>query len=487
MTELAVPPIAVRARHPYWRYKDTYGPIIAETFAAVASDATIPDGSVPYVNHIYGTGKTGKNLLIYNGIQWVPIPVGVGEDSYLASVNVWDEKKQVWFTPDWVFKQPADTEYPFDVRVKNGQVYDDRSGLNTNYSSSHNSYTDPDAGFLRLFYAHPRTDPLWRIVDLLQAYPSHSPSTKVQANEYIQFAPRGGRYTTGYTNYYTGSQQLATPYFFPYGPISYSDGYDINQLCRAEYDTYSNPTYNTIPGFQYPVNGYTQTAGMLDLKSMKAQMADKFPNRLPDYTGQYDSIVLMHNQRLFITGVIEFVIEYGANDADVTDVNVDQMLKNIDFGVYSTTNYPGVEMPATDYSYQPRYPVDTIASGNRFVQEIGLPGAAIQVSDGGSGHFMRLSFNRYIQVNLEGPGEDNIRFSASVDNVPTPAFTSSTRTVQSGGFGPPSVSTVPYPTFIRASVQFIPQQMLLHYTEGQTDTPADHNYEDFGLGLFQVT
>lgn len=486
MTDLAAPPIAVRARHPYWRYKDTYGPVIAETFVAIAAGATIPDGSVPFVNHIYGSGKTGKQLRVYTGYGWIPIPVGVGEDNVLASFNVWDTKKQVWFTPDWVFSQPADTEYPFDVRVKNAQVYDDRSGLNTNYSPAHNSYTDPDAGFLRLFYTQPRTDPLWRIVDLLQAYPSHSPSTKVHANEFVQFAPRGGRYTTGYTNYYNGPEQFATPYFLPYAPLAFDDGYSLNQLCRAEYDTFTNPTYNRVPNALYPVNGYTQTAGMLDLKSMKAQMTDRFPNRLPDFTGQYDSIVLMHNERLFFSGTIEFVIEYGADDAAVADVNVDQNLKGIDFGVYFTTNYPGVEMPATDYNYQPRYPADTNASGAKFVQQIGLPGVATPVGSGGAGHFMRLTFSRFIQLNLQGPGEDNIRFSASVDNVPPPGITTSVRTVQPE-FGPPTLTNVPYPTFIRASVQFVPQQMLLHYTEGQTDTPADRNYPDDGLGLFQVT
>lgn len=504
MTSLAAPPIAVGVKHRYWRYKDTSAPPVASQYVAVFVDATIPDGSTPYVNHIYGKGTTGKRLWIRSPFyQWIPIPVGIGEDAYLASFNVWDAKKKVWYTPDWVFKNNYVTHFPFDVRVKDGQVYDDRSGLNTNYNAQHNSFSDPDQGFLRLFYAQQRTDPTWRIVDLLSAYPTHSPSTKVHANEYGEFAPRGGRYSTGYTNYYSSAQQVSTPYFVPYWTSlanqSFSDGYDPNQLCRAEYDTYSMPTYNVIPNFKYPQNSSTQVAGMLDLAAMKAQMADRFPQRLPDFTGQYDSIVLHHNQRVFVLGYIDFVIEYGANDNDVADVDIDQQLKSIRFGVYSTTNYPGVVIPpkAPDPAtfdpgyampYSPRYPADTNASGDLFVQQIGLPGASTPAAAdaSGNGHFRRLAFRRFIQLNLEGPGEDNIRFSATVDNVPAPGFTSSVRTVTSNS-GAQQMVNVPYPTFIRASVQFVPQQILLHYTEPGVDTPADQNQSDFGLGLNQVT
>lgn len=500
MTNLDVPAIKVGVKHPYWRQKDTWGPSFVTAQAEVFTGVSIPSGTKG--GNTYGDGKTGKRLWIMSPLGWVRVPYGYGNVDNIATVNVYDKNIKRWRTADWQFKRTAQMRTqpafsPFDVRVKGGQVYDSRSGENTNYDYLGSSLYPENSGYLRLFYTTPRADPEWRVFDLLRYWPTHPPSTMVQGSEYSDFGQRGGRVTGGYYTVHGGSGQIpydssgGLPYWdFPFN-LQYSDNRAINILASADAGKSGIPDH-ARPGFQYQATTFNQTSGMIDLKAIREQMLARFPNSLPDYTGSYDHMLLNHTQRVTIFATIDFEIQYGAGEGDVADVVVDEAMRPITFRLFYDTNYPG--LPIADnqifpMTYGPRYPSSVAVSGTQFFSQQGVPGSFIQYSDPFNTHYRYIKFSRTVVLNLEGPGEDNIRFSATVDNIPEPQFTSSIRkTAHDGGFGQPYYSYEPalYPLQISASITMTAGNIWMYYSLPNRDATADYKLADDGLGDFVV-
>ncbi len=409
---------------------------------------------------------------------WIPVPVGKGEDPTLASLNVYDGKTKKWHTPDWVFKtQEFVAHYPLRVRNTN-HVYDDTYGENTNYDLNGNEAVITPAGWITLFHTQTRPDPTWRIINILGSFPKFSPSTKLGPGDIIEFSQRGGRLTDGYTLYYDNTTpQPQTPYLYCFGGgVQPVDTFDAQALAGARYINYQRPD-NPAPATQYRQMFSVQSSGLIDLIAIHTQMLDKFEWRLPDYTGQYDSLLLNQITRVYLFGSVEMTIRYGSTDDNVADIDLDSSFKGITFSLYATTNYPAQDFPASyQLGYNPRHPNDTLAAGTRVVHQTGLVGQSAPTTTPSKGR--SVTYTRQIELNFIAPTQDNIRFAASINNVPDTGFTTSQR------FDPltNTYSPTPYPHYIDATMQFIPQTIEIHYALVGQDTPADRHRPDSGLG-----
>lgn len=266
------------------------------------------------MTNLYGKGKKGKKLWFRSASDtWIELPYGAGQDYSVRALNIWNAKDKKWMIPanGWSVRLRENnltdnTIESFEVYAP-GRSWPGTQDVNTvlpywnpNYINRQSSslFSPMHDKWVRLFHLLEKPDPTWRILPLGIRLPDFAPNRTINYNtssfpEAHLFWPNVSARTTGVT---VGFDGVTTP------NDSAGAGGNVSLLAMAGVDAHYEPD-----DFVTPTSGRynkSTTAGLVDLRAVRARLSDDFPEQNVDYTGQYDDIDDMKVKRVVIHGTV---------------------------------------------------------------------------------------------------------------------------------------------------------------------------------------
>jgi hypothetical protein len=411
---------------------------------------------------IYGTGTFVKNLWIRNPLgEWIPVPFGAGQDSYLRSINVWDGKK--WWVPTWGWmewrrKGSQGSNLPsLEVRRAANHSIQMFANVSSGTSVFKDSRVFPNGDpfnpffnqWVRLMHMRPRPVADWRIVRIGPVYPLSPPNRVLDWNTGVRQDWRVFPGAMGCMRFAAVNTDAANAVPTPSlgGTAAYiwhglGGGYfsGINFGSFSEHVEHVEARHD-----RYSTGDYTQVfeCAMIDFEAIRARLISFYREQGLDYIGQYDPIELMDIRRVYVRAQ---VYAMGVSIVNDRPHEVDAAaLKNTTLRVYAASGSPGTpvtgSVPRTFYQQTNEWETVTTrlpasyAPGGTIVYEAntGSLGPQQQVTDNEQSYWNQSNQNtpiysytstRELNVQtfdfvIENPGHDNLALTATITSPPT--------------------------------------------------------------------